>query len=337
MTGNIDWTNAPSQSFDGVQTPAITGYTPDIANVDAETVNFGDQDQTVIVTYSANDQLAGIKYVDDITGKTLDNQAVSGKFGTLIEFMTDPSIMIQKFENQGYELVLNNFNGQSYQADNNRNQFEVHFKHGTKDVTRTSTVIRTIKYVDGQTGNEIHQPVTQTLTFTENGVTDLVTGETVWTTPSDQHFSKVQSPDIDGYKQPDIPVVDSDTAKFGDGDQVVTVSYRKVETPSTPDTPSVPDTPLTHDVPNTPNVHNASNVSTTVNASTNNIIHAVQTAQQNISSKQSQASNQQTTKKTDEKQLPQTGNRENHQLGLIGLASAAFAGLVSLGKKKRHE
>lgn len=337
VTGNIDWTNAPSQSFDGVQTPAITGYTPDIANVDAETVNFGDQDQTVIVTYSANDQLAGIKYVDDITGKTLDNQAVSGEFGTLIEFMTDPSIMIQKFENQGYELVLNNFNGQSYQADNNRNQFEVHFKHGTKDATRTSTVIRTIKYVDGQTGNEIHQPVTQTLTFTENGVTDLVTGETVWTTPSDQHFSKVQSPDIDGYKQPDIPVVDSDTAKFGDGDQVVTVSYRKVETPSTPDTPSVPDTPLTHDVPNTPNVHNASNVSTTVNASTNNIIHAVQTAQQNISSKQSQASNQQTTKKTDEKQLPQTGNRENHQLGLIGLASAAFAGLVSLGKKKRHE
>lgn len=340
VTGNIDWADVPSQSFDGVQAPLITGYTPDVQTVKSQVVNFGDRDQTIIATYSANDQLAGIKYIDDTSGKTLDSQAASGKFGTLVEFMTDTSVMIRKFENQGYEFVSNNFNGQDYQADNSQNQFEVHFKHDAKDVTRTSTVTRTIKYVDGQTGNEIHQPVTQTLTFTENGVTDLVTGETVWTTPGDQHFGKVQSPDIDGYENPDIPVVDSETAKFGDGDQTVTVSYHKVKTPSTPDTPStpsVPDTPLTPDISDTHSVRNASNVSTTVNASTNNTIRTTQSTQQNINSKQSQANDQQTAKKTDEEQLPQTGNQENHQLGLIGLASAAFAGLISLGKKKHRE
>lgn len=338
VTGNTDWTDVPSQSFDAVQTPVIIGYTPDVQTVKSQVVNFGDRDQTVIVTYSANDQLAGIKYVDDATGKTLDSQAASGKFGTLIEFMTDPSSMIQKFENQGYKLVSSNFNGQSYQAGNAHNQFEVHFKHGTKDVVQTSTVTRTIKYVDGQTGNEIHQPVTQTLTFTDNGVTDLVTGKTVWTAPSDQHFSKVQSPDIDGYKQPDILVVDSDTAKFGDGDQVVTVCYHEAETPLIQDIPSVrdaPNTPNTPSVPDTPDAPDTTPMTT--NISTNKAIDTTQSTQQNINSKRSQASDQQTSKKTDEEQLPQTGNQENHQLGLIGLASAAFAGLISLGKKKRHE
>ena len=325
VTGNVDWTDVPLQSFDDVQTPVITGYTPDIANVDVETVNFGDQDQTVIVTYSANDQLAGIKYIDDTTGKTLDNQAASGKFGTLIEFMTDPLIMIQKFENQGYELVLNNFNGQSYQADNDHNQFEVHFKHGTKDVTRTSTVTRTIKYVDGQTGNEVHQPVTQVLTFTENGVTDLVTGDTVWTTSSDQHFSRVQSPDIDGYEQPDIPVVDSDTAKFGDGDQVVEVHYHKVETPSTsntPDTLDVPDISKIYAIPMT---------------SADQVAQNAQTVSQNIGSHQLQASDQNTDSNANTNQLPQTGNQNDRQLGLIGLVGATFAGLIGFGKKKRHD
>lgn len=333
VTGNVDWTDVPSQSFDRVQTPVITGYTPDIANVDVETVNFGNQDQTVIVTYSANDQLAGIKYVDDTTGKTLDSQAASGKFGTLIEFMTDPSSMIQKFENQGYELVLNNFNGQSYQADNSQNQFEVHFKHGTKDVTRTSTVTRTIKYVDQNTGKEIHQPVIQTLTFTETGVTDLVTSKTVWITPSDQHFSKVESPKIDGYENPDIPVVDSDTAKLNDSDQVITVRYYKAETPSTPD---VPDTPSTPDVPDTPDIPNTPSIQNTQVAPTNKVVQTTQAVQQN-NRKQSLVDNQQTPQNADKKQLPQTGNQDNRQLRLVGLASAAFAGLIGFGKKKRHE
>lgn len=56
-------------------------------------------------------------------------------------------------------------------------------------------------------------------------MTDLVTGKTTWDTPSDQQFVKVESPKIDGYENPDILVVDAETAKFGDGDQTVTVHY----------------------------------------------------------------------------------------------------------------
>lgn len=333
VTNEINWSNTALQTFNDAKTPSIDGYTPDIANVDAKTVNFGDQDQTVIVTYSANDQLAGIKYIDDITGKTLDTEAASGKFGTRIEFMTDSSAMIQKFECQGYELVSNNFNGQDYQADNSQNQFEVHFKHVMRDVSRTSTVTRTIKYVDQNTGKEIHQPVIQTLTFTETGVTDLVTSKTVWTTPSDQHFSKVESPKIDGYENPDIPVVDSDTAKLNDSDQVITVRYYKAETPSTPD---VPDTPSTPDVPDTPDIPNTPSIQNTQVAPTNKVVQTTQAVQQN-NRKQSLVDNQQTPQNADKKQLPQTGNQDNRQLRLVGLASAAFAGLIGFGKKKRHE
>lgn len=336
VTNDINWSKADSQAFDTVKTPAITGYTPDITNVDAKTVNFGDQDQTVIITYSANDQLAGIKYIDDVTGKTLNTEAASGKFGTKIEFMTDPSSMIQKFEGQGYEFVSNNFNSQDYQADNSQNQFEVHFKHGMKDVTRTSTVTRMIKYVDQNTGKEIHEPATQTLTFTENGVTDLVTGKTVWTTPSDQHFSKVESPDIDGYSNPDIPVVESETAKFGDGNQTIIVSYHTVETPSTPDIPETPNIPNMPETPDNPSTPSAPNTPTTVNATTNKVVQATQVTQQTGRGEQVQANDHRTSKSTDKDQLPQTGNQDNQQLGLVGLATAAFAGLIGFGKKKRH-
>ncbi|MFR0770839.1 MAG: hypothetical protein ACLSH6_00250 [Limosilactobacillus pontis] len=33
-----------------------------------------------------------------------------------------------------YQLVSNDFNGQTYQSDNNKNAFEVHFVHSTSPV-----------------------------------------------------------------------------------------------------------------------------------------------------------------------------------------------------------
>lgn len=319
VTKTTVWTPSDSQIFVAVVTPQLTGYTADVQNVPAVTVNFGDADITKVVTYQANDQLAGIKYIDDTTDKTIDIEAASGKFGTRIEFMDDPASMIQKFEGQGYKLVSDNFKNQDYQADNSKNQFEVHFKHGMKNVSRTSTITRTIKYVDQTTGEEVHQPVIQILTFTENGVTDLVTGETTWDTPSDQQFAKVESPKIDGYGNPDILVVEAETVKFGDGDQTVTVRYQKVETPTTSDTSKVPGNSSTLSAPTT---QHESNISTMP-------MHTpTQVGSPN-------ASGQQISNNRGESQLPQTGNQDNHQAGLVGLVSVIFAGLLGFGKRRK--
>lgn len=327
VTKTVVWTPSDPQNFESVATPEITGYTADLQDIPALAVNFGDNDITKVVTYKVNDQIADIKYVDDTTDKVLKADIANGKFGQEISFNEVPANVISDFTRQGYKLVSNNFNGQSYQADDSKNQFEVHLVHGTQDVSRTSTVTRTIKYVDQNTGKEIRQPVNQTVTFTETGVTDLVTGETVWTMPSDQHLSKVESPAIDGYENPEVPVVGEATVKFGEGDQTVTVYYHKVKAPSTSDTLKTPDVSSTLSMSN---VCNSFEIPTNLaNTSTQGNQNA-QTVSQNIG-------DQHTADNVNTNQLPQTGNQNDRQLGLIGLVGATFAGLIGFGKKKRRE
>ena len=327
VTKTVVLTPSDPQNFESVATPEITGYTADLQDIPAVAVNFGDNDITKVVTYKANDQIADIKYVDDTIDKVLKADVANGKFGQEISFNEVPANVINDFTRQGYKLVSNNFNGQSYQADNSKNQFEIHLVHGTQNVSRTSTVTRIIKYVDQNTGKEIHQPVNQAVTFTETGVTDLVTGETVWTTPSDQHLSKIESPAIDGYENPEVPVVGEATVKFGDGDQTVTVYYYKVKAPSTSDTLKTPDVSSTLSMSNVRNSFeiptNLANISTQGNQN-------AQTVSQNIG-------DQYTAANVNANQLPQTGNQNDHQFGLIGLVSATFAGLIGFGKKKRRE
>ena len=319
VTKTTDWAPSDPQTFVSVDSPKIIGYTADVQNVPAVTVKFGDGAIMKVVTYRSNDQLAGIKYIDDTTGKVLDTETVSGKFGDQIKFGHDVDIQIKAFEGQGYKFVSNSFKDQAYQADNSKNHFEVHFKHGMKNVSRTSTITRTINYVDQKTGKEVHQSLIQTLTFTENGVTDLVTGKTTWETPSDQQFVKVESPKIDGYETPDILVVDAKTAKFGNDDQTVTVHYQKVEIPSTSDTSKE----LTNSsTPSAPSIQIKSNISTMPTHTSTQV--GLQTA-----------SGQQISNNRDENQLPQTGNQDSHQAGLIGLMSLTLAGLLGFGKRRK--
>ncbi|MBM6958558.1 mucin-binding protein, partial [Lactobacillus gallinarum] len=62
VTGETTWSNDNAQTVDSVNTPSITGYTPDQDNVAGQTVNFGDNDINVTVHYSANTQTATITY-----------------------------------------------------------------------------------------------------------------------------------------------------------------------------------------------------------------------------------------------------------------------------------
>ena len=225
VTKTTVWTSSDPQTFVSVDTPKIIGYTADIQNVPAVTVNFGDEDIIKVVTYKANDQLAGIKYIDDTTGKTLDTEAASGKFGTRIEFMRDPSSMIQKFEGQGYKFKSNSFNGQKYQADNSKNQFEVHFTHGTQNVSRTNKVMETVKYQFAD-GRQAQKDYVQTAKFTQHGVQDLVTKTTVWTSSDPQTFVSVDTPHITGYTA-DVQNVPVATVNFGDADITKVVTYAK--------------------------------------------------------------------------------------------------------------
>ncbi|MGO5080378.1 mucin-binding protein, partial [Lactobacillus amylovorus] len=198
----------------------------------------------------ANAQKAGIKYIDDDTKETLstDTDNGKGKFGQPITFRTDPAKTIKDYEDQGYKLVTNNFKTtDTYQADNNKNQFEVHFMHGTTDVTPdkpktpsdiipgttkhypsgvdkddlNKTVTRTINVIspDGKT-TTIKQPVTLQRSATVDDVTGQITYK-AWNTGK---WEEYDTPQISGYT-PSPAKVSATTVDGNTQDQTVNITY----------------------------------------------------------------------------------------------------------------
>ena len=206
--------------------------------------------ENTYITYVANAQKAGIKYIDDDTKETLstDTDNGKGKFGQPITFRTDPANTIKYYEDQGYKLVTNNFKTtDTYQADNNKNQFEVHFKHGTTDVTPdkpktpsdiipgttkhypsgvdkddlNKTVTRTINVIspDGKT-TTIKQPVTLQRSATVDDVTGQITYK-AWNTGK---WEEYDTPQISGYT-PSQAKVSATTVDGNTQDQTVNITY----------------------------------------------------------------------------------------------------------------
>ena len=223
VTGETTWDNDDVQTVDGVITPSITGYTPDKSSIEKQTFKFGDKDVEVTVRYTANEQTATITYIDDTEKKTLGSDQRNGKFNQVITFEHDPAEVIKGLEEKGYKLVSNDFNSNKYQADNSNNVFYVHFVHGTKKASRDHSASFTVHYIykDGRQAKPDHE---QALSFTENGIQDLVTQKITWTPADSQKFDDVVTPVITGYT-PDQDKVAGQTANFETGDRKVTVTY----------------------------------------------------------------------------------------------------------------
>ena len=226
VTGTTAWMPVDSQTLDAVDVPVLDGYTADTDQVPAVKVDFGDNDITKVVTYTANDQVAEIKIIDDTTGNVLNTQSATGKFGTEIQFKQNPDQQVIDLQAQHYELVSDNFNGQKYQADNAKNQFEIHVKHQMMDVQRTDKVTETVRYQDNH-GNMLHPASIQTKMFTEHGITDQVTGKTVWTPAKSQTMDAVSAPEITGYT-PNKQSVPTTSVNFGDKDINDVIVYAPV-------------------------------------------------------------------------------------------------------------
>ncbi|WP_267202126.1 lectin-like domain-containing protein, partial [Limosilactobacillus kribbianus] len=224
VTGKTTWTPTTAQTFKDVTSPTITGYTSDQTSVKGASVNVGDQNVVKTVTYTANEQNATITYVDDMTGETLKTDTAAGKYNTAISFNVDPTTQINTYKGQGYKLVSNDFeSGAKFALDNSKNNFTVHLTHATKAASREDDVKQTVHYVMAD-GSKAPKDNIQTLHFTENGVTDLVTGETTWTSSEAQSFTDVTSPVLDGYTA-DQTNIQGTAVNFGDDDLTKTVTY----------------------------------------------------------------------------------------------------------------
>lgn len=338
VTGKITWGNwkQSANQFGAVKTPAITGFTPDIASVSAIPVTFNTSDIVKTVTYRVNTQSATINYIDDTTGKTIKTDNTQGKIGQQIVFGDNVPTVINHFEQQGYELVSNNFNNQKY--TNSKSSFAVHLKHKTMPVQKTKDVTRTINYLAKDSGKVLATPTKQVLHFVQNGVQDLVTTNIVWSNTTGQTFNSVKTPTIADYTT-DTNEVGSQTATMNSKDSVVNVYYDTAKAvinnnqgkkPTTPETPATPksDTPT---VPNTDVVKTPENKGS---ASANN----VPTNSGTIVAHADSINPATVVNNSNKAQLAQT-NANNHsdtnvliELGLIS-ASVAF-GMTKVGKKE---
>ena len=224
FTHKIAWAAIPgSDILPQYQVPKIDGYTPDKSQVAQATVEFGDPDSAITVTYKANSQVIKVNFIDDTTGETLNSKSLDGVSDADANYNTKADI--NNYEKQHYVLVRDSSDGQDliFDHDDQATQsYDVHFTHDTKPDSRQDTVTRTITYTGA--GNKTPSAVTQSVHFTQAGTKDLVTGKTKWNDVADQNFASVGTPEVAGYT-PDKSLVAQATVKFGDKDTTVTVTY----------------------------------------------------------------------------------------------------------------
>ena len=213
VTGKVtysDWT-AASNDFPAVDSPTITGYTPNQSVVGPVQVTPTSADQTTVVTYTADQETATVTYIDDTTGKVLNKQTLTGAYGSKANY--DIQSQIKNFENHGYQLVSDDYpaNGEVFNNPGHVNKYVVHLKHkvtndsttsnpdNVADLTKTVSETITYTYTDGKTAA---QSVTNKVTFTRTATKDQVTGKVTygaWTPAGNDDFPAVDSPVITGY------------------------------------------------------------------------------------------------------------------------------------------
>ena len=254
------------------------------------------------ITYTADQQKGSVSYVDDTTGKTLKTDSISGTTGSKSSYSTSGSIA--DYKKQGYELVTDGYPADlTFDNDDTTDQnFTVHLKHrltpvnptdpqtpgapinpdepdgpkwpeGTDKSSVTQTVIRTVNYLDKQTGKVVAKQVTEQVTYNRTAIVDKVTGQIIgysttggdtvdqtdgnkaWTAVDNKSdWDSVTSPDLSskGYLAPDLAKVAQQTVTPGDKDVTVNVYYDHDVVPVNPTNPQTPGTPINPDDPDSP-------------------------------------------------------------------------------------
>ena len=332
-TNQIKWSAWSTKTTENVTSPKIKGYTPDQESVQGVTYTGDSKENNVItVTYNANAQHVVINYVDADNGnEQLDQVKVHGHTDETVDY-GKANDRLNEFINNGYILVDNEFARRDEaktfdNIDETDQVYTVTLKHATTIVTPdqpktpaeilpdnpnkhypegvakddlNKTVTRTINIT---TPDGKTQTITQKAEFTRNATVDEVTGEVTYGPWSEKSIvlESVDVPDIPGYTpSATVPEI---TVTPDDGDIVINITYKK------------------NDSGKADQGGNTSNGGQVTNGNSNN-----QTGQAQSN--------------TNTQKLPQTGNANNNEKGVLGLAGAMFAAALGLGfgsKKKRHE
>lgn len=176
--------------------PAIDGYTPV-----TPTINPEDETKDTKVVYLKNNQTT-INFVDQDN----DNKAIDGvspvtttaKVGDVLTKPASIADVIKSLQDKGYELVTDPFSKDNVATEGQQNLQYV-FKHKHSTVYNDVKWTQTVQFVD-DTGNKLADDNVQSITTSNEGDKDLVTGNIVW---SDKWINR------DTVKDVKVPVVNS--------------------------------------------------------------------------------------------------------------------------------
>ena len=243
-------------TFDEVKSPMIKNYTVDKETIEAVTgVAVDNQDIEVTVMYMPKMQTAtetkevkqtihyvydnGSKAADDHTDKVTFTREITKNLATgVVTYgewkakdndttfaeVSSPMIEYCTPDNELIEEVTN------IQPDVKDTELTVTYKANTETKEESNEVSRTIHYVY-EDGSKAAESYTETLTYTRNETTNLLTGEIVysdWAAANDDTtFDEVKSKQIEGYTA-DLTTVKEQTGMTAeDEDTELIVTYTK--------------------------------------------------------------------------------------------------------------
>ena len=97
VTGEVKYSDWTTGNWSSYTAPNVPGYTASQSNVAQQEVTDTTKDQTIDITYTANDHQISVEYVDNATGQVLKTDHVSGKTGQ--------TVSITPHAPDGWELV----------------------------------------------------------------------------------------------------------------------------------------------------------------------------------------------------------------------------------------
>ena len=228
-------------------------------------------------------------------------------------------------EVKGYTADKAQIDKQPVNGDSKDLEFTVTYtKNAPTITTDTKTVNETIHYQGA--GNQTPADHTAQVTFTRQGSTDAVTGETTYGPWSaDQSFDAVPSPEVKGYTA-DKAQIDKQPVNGDSKDLEFTVTYKTDNNGGTE--PNQPGKPGNGTDTGNPSSNQPGNPSQPSNATNNGVINT----STNIGSKVNNGA-------VNSPELPQTGenNSQSQTMSFIGILLAMFGSLLGfLGIKKRR-
>ena len=215
VTGEVTYSDWTTGYWSDYTAPSVPGYTANYPYIAGQLVDGETTDQTIEITYTANDGTQTIVYQDE-DGSEIGKQVISGK--------TDEKVKVTSDVPDGYVLKGEVPSEVTIKPDDT--PITVTVEHGKSHVTPDKPVnkgdlipdTKDKHYPEGLTHNDLNKTVTreitiidptgkksttaQTVTFTRGATVDEVTNKVTyddWSENGKHTFDKVDVPNVPGY------------------------------------------------------------------------------------------------------------------------------------------